>query len=67
MTAQETHRDDGETRDRPKLIDLPEMGGDAACWLERVCPECGAINDAPDTPCWRCGRTRDDEDAQSGS
>ena len=34
-----------------------ENGGDAACWLGRVCPDCGALNDAPGPEaCWRCGR-----------
>lgn len=30
--------------------------GDPVCWLERVCPECGALVEA-DLPalCWRCG------------
>jgi hypothetical protein len=31
-------------------------GGDPACWLERVCPECGRIADAaPPVVCERCG------------
>jgi hypothetical protein len=30
-------------------------GGDAACWLSNVCERCGAFNDDPDGPCWRCG------------
>ena len=30
--------------------------GDAACWLARVCPACGALTDRPSTPiCERCG------------
>ena len=31
-------------------------GGDPVCWLEQVCPECGALVEA-DLPamCWRCG------------
>lgn len=36
-----------------------EYGGDAVCWLGRVCPECGAMTEgAPDAatrPCWHCG------------
>ncbi|KQR54240.1 hypothetical protein ASF88_05405 [Leifsonia sp. Leaf336] len=31
-----------------------EEGGDAACWLASVCPECGAFREAPG-PCARCG------------
>jgi hypothetical protein len=31
-------------------------GGDPACWLDRVCPECGRIADvAPPVVCERCG------------
>jgi hypothetical protein len=25
---------------------LADEGGDAACWANRVCPECGRLNDA---------------------
>ena len=33
------------------------VGGDPVCWLDRTCPECGAMPSA-DSPgrCWRCGR-----------
>jgi|GEM_PF-3537825 hypothetical protein len=31
-----------------------EEGGDAACWLERVCAECGAFRETPDPVCARC-------------
>jgi hypothetical protein len=30
-------------------------GGDAACWLANVCERCGAFNEVPGVPCWRCG------------
>ncbi|WP_199185404.1 hypothetical protein [Cryobacterium sp. Y50] len=31
------------------------IGGDPACWLEQVCPECGAFvpGELP-ARCWRC-------------
>jgi predicted amidophosphoribosyltransferase len=29
--------------------------GDPVCWLNKVCPECGAFNEHPDQRCWRCG------------
>jgi len=33
-----------------------ERGGDPACWLASVCPECGRFAAAePPTPCPRCG------------
>lgn len=32
-----------------------ERGGDAPCWLNRVCPECGSIaDDEPPTRCPNC-------------
>jgi rubrerythrin len=32
-------------------------GGDAVCWLNRVCPECGRFLDRePPTTCPTCGR-----------
>lgn len=34
----------------------PEEAGDPACWLHRLCPECGSVPDEPHpTRCWRCG------------
>lgn len=33
--------------------ELGEVGGDSACWLASVCPECGAMRDG-DGPCPRC-------------
>ena len=37
--------------------DAVKMVGDPVCWLDHVCPECGAFNDDPGSPCWRCGTT----------
>jgi 3-phenylpropionate/trans-cinnamate dioxygenase ferredoxin subunit len=31
-----------------------DPGGDSACWLSRVCPTCGRINDGPDEACTYC-------------
>ena len=36
-------------------VDDADLGGDAACWLHELCPECGAVPDEPSTRCWRCG------------
>ena len=36
-------------------MDHGEHGGDSACWLSHVCPECGALLDDLAAPCWRCG------------
>jgi hypothetical protein len=34
----------------------PNEGGDAACWLPRVCPSCGRLADSdPPTVCAYCG------------
>ncbi|WP_300008059.1 hypothetical protein [Pseudonocardia sp.] len=34
-------------------------GGDPVCWLDQVCPECGAMptgdGEATADRCWRCG------------
>lgn len=36
--------------------DTDQTGGDAACWLPRVCGACGAfVEGRLPTPCWRCG------------
>ena len=33
-----------------------DFGGDPACWLGRVCADCGALIEGPrGTACWRCG------------
>lgn len=38
-------------------------GGDAACWLAEVCPDCGALNESLAVTCWRCGISRSREEA----
>jgi hypothetical protein len=30
-------------------------GGDPVCWLDRVCPQCGAFRESPAPRCVRCG------------
>lgn len=38
-----------------------ELGGDAVCWLDRVCDTCGALADGPAAAvCERCGAPRRD-------
>ncbi len=33
-----------------------DAGGDAACWLGLLCPDCGAVREpATAAECWRCG------------
>jgi hypothetical protein len=44
--------------DAPRPPSVPD-GGDAACWLSEVCPDCGALNESPTGPCWRCGTPRE--------
>lgn len=37
---------------------LAEFGGDSACWLARVCPDCGRITEGRDPDrCSSCGQT----------
>jgi hypothetical protein len=40
--------DSGEPTER-------DLGGDPACWLNRVCPECGRLNDEHVDACRDCG------------
>jgi hypothetical protein len=37
-------------------------GGDPACWLDQLCPECRAVP-SPESPqrCWRCGSPLEEE------
>jgi hypothetical protein len=45
--------DDPATADAtPERSDL---GGDPACWLNRVCPDCGLLNDEHADACRSCG------------
>lgn len=42
------------------MADLEEFDftpvGESACWLNRVCDECGALVEGqPPVKCWRCG------------
>ncbi|MFD7450145.1 hypothetical protein [Kitasatospora sp. NPDC059827] len=33
-----------------------DEGGESACWLDRVCPECGRLRERPGSgPCENCG------------
>jgi predicted amidophosphoribosyltransferase len=41
---------------------MSEEGGEAVCWLNRVCPACGALNERPEDLCWRCGEPIVDRD-----
>ncbi|MEU8825618.1 hypothetical protein [Streptomyces sp. NPDC048636] len=48
----------GGRREEPEDGRLPAEpeGGDPACWLDRVCPACGALQDtARYDHCARCG------------
>lgn len=51
---------DGVRRDEPTVEPTVEHGGDSACWLANVCPECGRFVAAePPTTCPRCGTSVD--------
>jgi hypothetical protein len=40
----------------PRPEPLADEGGDPACWLPRVCPECGLVVDQdPPVMCAHCG------------
>ncbi|GGH66759.1 hypothetical protein [Rothia aerolata] len=39
----------------PQREPAAEVGGEEACWMNRVCPECGALKETPAEKCWRCG------------
>ncbi len=66
-------RDEHRTRDQSAAPDAEPaagagvaaeaMGGEPACMLDRVCPECGRLADAtPPTTCARCGARVGDPD-----
>ncbi|GGU88396.1 hypothetical protein GCM10010502_46410 [Kitasatospora aureofaciens] len=39
-----------------------DEGGESACWLDRVCPECGRLRERPGPgPCETCGADADGE------
>lgn len=44
-------------------VDAGDSGGEQACWLAQVCPECGALTERSSPTCWRCGAPRTQEDA----
>lgn len=46
-----------------EVTDPMDLGGEAVCWLDLLCPECGAMPEGdsagdPSVPCWRCGTAR---------
>ncbi|MGY1774253.1 MarR family transcriptional regulator [Geodermatophilus sp. SYSU D00804] len=46
----------GAVSGTPSRREVPEEGGDPACWLARVCPACGRMADEdPPTRCPACG------------
>ena len=48
------------SEEQPQPVAEPE-GGDAACWANRVCPECGRLNEAErPVVCEACGAPFDD-------
>ncbi|MFD4536957.1 hypothetical protein ACFWNL_27140 [Kitasatospora sp. NPDC058397] len=43
-----------------------DEGGEAACWLDRVCPECGRLRERPGPqPCENCGAGSADGEAEA--
>jgi hypothetical protein len=44
-------------------VPYEDQGGDPACWLSHVCPECGAlVEGSTAVPCWRCGAVREPDE-----
>ncbi|MER8184466.1 DUF309 domain-containing protein [Kitasatospora sp. NPDC094015] len=42
------------------MSDAVDEGGESACWLDRVCDDCGRLRERPGpTPCEHCGATPD--------
>lgn len=54
-------RAEPEVAATPAPAPEPErLGGDAACWAHRVCPECGRLNEAEHpVVCESCGAAFD--------
>lgn len=48
---------------------MTDLGGDPACWADRVCPACGMLDERAggvrDGRCPHCGRTDEAPDAGS--
>jgi len=56
MPEQQERAEQAEKLSQPPQTEPIEQGGDAACWLGRVCDTCGAlIEGSRGVPCWRCG------------
>lgn len=48
--------DEDDAAQRSRTDPEADRGGDSACWLRRVCPECGAMVEEPlPATCWHCG------------
>ncbi|MEV7600674.1 hypothetical protein AB0O91_25215 [Kitasatospora sp. NPDC089797] len=44
-----------------------DEGGESACWLDRVCPECGRLRERPGPgPCGNCGSGGDEPPERDG-
>lgn len=57
MSADVPHREKAPSADAHSVAQAEPMdeGGDAACWLGRVCDTCGAlVEGSRGVPCWRC-------------
>ncbi|WAP53857.1 hypothetical protein [Streptomyces sp. S465] len=55
-----TARPDGPDPEAARPVPAEPEGGESACWLDKVCGACGAIQDtAPFDRCARCGAARE--------
>jgi rubrerythrin len=49
-------RPSSDPRPHERRDDADQLGGEPACWLPRVCPECGRLaEEEPPTRCESCG------------
>ncbi|MET9885425.1 hypothetical protein ABZZ20_20270 [Streptomyces sp. NPDC006430] len=60
MTTHSHDTDDTDGPADPAAANTPtpacDEGGESACLLHRVCPECGGLATEPGArTCWRCG------------
>lgn len=55
-TVRDAHSACDVTGDGGSAVDADAEVGDPVCWVDQLCPECGAMPTADEQGrCWRCG------------